>query len=252
MHTRRTIIILILLGCLFAPVAAQAPAPVIPDISLNIGASGGEVQDVSNSIQILFILTVLSLAPAIIMLATSFSRIVIVLGFTRHALGTQQIPPNSVLIGLALFLTAFTMAPVWKAVDTQAVQPYLAHRITYKDALTRAMYPIRDFMFRQTRESDLTLFVEMANIQQPRTQADIPSWVLVPAFVIGELRTAFTMGFLIFIPFVVIDLVVATILMSMGMMMMPPVLISLPCKIMLFVLIDGWALIAQSLVHSFH
>ncbi|HOS43653.1 MAG TPA: flagellar type III secretion system pore protein FliP, partial [Armatimonadota bacterium] len=230
MPTRLTICIIVLLGCLFAPVAAQAPTPAIPDISLTIGNSGGEVQDVSNSLQMLFILTVLSLAPAIIMLATSFSRIVIVLGFTRQALGAQQIPPNSVLIGLALFLTAFTMAPVWTAVDAQAVQPYLAHQLTYKDALTRAMYPIRDFMFRQTRESDLTLFVEMARIEQPRTRADIPSWVLVPAFVIGELRTAFTMGFLIFIPFVVIDLVVATILMSMGMMMMPPVLISLPCK----------------------
>jgi flagellar biosynthetic protein FliP len=250
MKSRFGILIILLLLCVISPVAAQAPA--IPDIALRIGAGGGEVQDVSNSLQILFMLTVLSLAPAIVMLTTSFSRIVIVLGFTRHALGTQQIPPNSVLIGLALFLTAFTMAPVWQNVDQQAVQPYLAKQISYKDALTRAIYPIRAFMFRQTRESDLTLFVEMAHIDKPRTQADIPSWVLVPAFVVGELRTAFTMGFLIFIPFVVIDLVVATILMSMGMMMMPPVLISLPCKIMLFVLIDGWALIAQSLVHSFH
>lgn len=244
---RYSILLLVLLAL---PLAAQSPA--IPDVSLRIGQGTGDTQGVSSSLQIIFLLTILSLAPAIIMLVTSFSRIVIVLGFIRHALGTQQIPPNSVLIGLALFLTAFTMAPVWQAVDTQALQPYLAKQIGYKDAITRATLPLRGFMFRQTRESDLKVFVDMSNIAAPHTQADIPTYVLVPAFIIGELRTAFTMGFLIFIPFVVIDLVVATILMSMGMMMMPPVLVSLPCKIMLFVLIDGWALVAQSLVHSFH
>jgi len=241
---------LVVCSLLVIPVLAQAPVTV-PNVSLNIGNAQGP-QDVSTSLQIIFLLTVLSLAPAIIMLVTSFARIVIVLGFTRSALGTQAIPPNSVLIGLALFLTAFTMAPIWQQVNTAALQPYMDRQIDHTTAMQRATLPIRAFMFRQTRESDLEAFVNMAKMPRPRTQADIPTYVLVPAFIIGELKTAFTMGFLIFIPFVIIDLVVATVLMSMGMMMMPPVLVSLPCKIMLFVLIDGWALIAQGLVTSFH
>ena len=245
---RRGATALLLLAVL--PALAQAPMAV-PNVSLNIGNGNGP-QDVSTSLQIIFLLTILSLAPAIIMLLTSFARIVIVLGFTRSALGTQAIPPNSVLIGLALFLTAFTMAPIWQQVNDNALQPYLQHRINHTTALQRASLPVRAFMFRQTRESDLRAFVSMAKMPRPRTQADVPTYVLVPAFIIGELKTAFTMGFLIFIPFVIIDLVVATVLMSMGMMMMPPVLVSLPCKIMLFVLIDGWALIAQGLVTSFH
>lgn len=237
--------------CCFILLPALAQAPAVPNINLSIG-QGKDVGNISSSLQIILMLTVLSLAPAIIMLVTSFARIVIVLGFTRTALGTQAIPPNSVLIGLALFLTAFTMAPVWQTVNTNAVQPYLAHKIDYQSAVQQATLPIRDFMFRQTRETDLEAFVGMAKIKQPRTRADVPTFVLVPAFIIGELKTAFTMGFFIFIPFVIIDLVVATVLMSMGMMMMPPVLISLPCKIMLFVLIDGWSLIAHGLVMSFH
>lgn len=230
---------------------ALAQAPVMPNINVSIG-QGKDVSNVSSSLQIILLMTVLSLAPAIIMLVTSFARIVIVLGFTRTALGTQAIPPNSILIGLALFLTAFTMAPVWQKVNSDALQPYMQHRIDYQSAVQHATLPIREFMFRQTRESDLEAFVSMSKVKRPRTRADVPTYVLVPAFIIGELKTAFTMGFFIFIPFVIIDLVVATVLMSMGMMMMPPVLISLPCKIMLFVLIDGWALIAQGLVTSFH
>lgn len=228
---------------------AQAPVPAIPSVSLNVGAGHGG--DLSGSLQVVLLLTILSLAPAIITLLTSFTRIVIVLGFTRSALGVQQLPPNSVLIGLALFLTAFTMAPVWQAVYTDAYQPYTAHQIDLQTAQLRAIAPIRAFMFRQTPESDLRLFVQISKIPQPKTLADIPTYVLAPAFIIGELKIAFTMGFLIYIPFIIIDLVVATALMSMGMMMMPPVLISLPCKIMLFVLIDGWSLIAGSLVTSF-
>jgi flagellar biosynthetic protein FliP len=170
----------------------------------------------------------------------------------RTALGTQQIPPNSVLVGLALFLTAFTWAPVWERVNTEALQPYLSKKVSYDVAFTRAMLPVRDFMFRQTRERDLALFVELSHMPRPRTRADVQTHVLVPAFLISEMKTAFTMGFLLFIPFVVIDLVVASILMSMGMMMMPPVLVSMPCKIMLFVLVDGWAMLAQTLVQSFH
>ena len=220
--------------------------------TLRPGIDGRGPDNLAASLQIILILTVLSLAPAIIMMLTSFARIVIVLGFTRVALGTQQIPPNSVLIGLALFLTAFTMAPIWQQVNANALQPYLAHQINYETAIQRATLPIRGFMFRQTRENDLALYVGLAKLERPRTQADVPTYVLIPAFITGELKTAFTMGFLIFIPFVIIDLVVATVLMSMGMMMMPPMLISLPCKIMLFVLIDGWSLIAQGLVTSFH
>lgn len=242
---------ILLLSVAALPTVAQAPAAPIPNINLSIGQGQG-AGDVSTSLQIIFLLTVLSLAPAIIMLVTSFARIVIVLGFTRSALGTQAIPPNSVLIGLALFLTAFTMAPVWQDVNTRALQPYLEHKIDYQTAVQRASQPVRDFLFRQTRESDLGLFVGMAKIPRPRTRADVPTYVLVPAFIISELKTAFTMGFFIFIPFVIIDLVVATVLMSMGMMMMPPVMISLPCKIMLFVLINGWSLIASGLVTSFH
>ncbi|HEX2949347.1 MAG TPA: flagellar type III secretion system pore protein FliP, partial [Armatimonadota bacterium] len=238
---RRTVVILtlILLTFLAIPAIAQAPSLAVPDINLNIGNSHGP-QDLSSSLQIILILTVLSLAPAIIILLTSFTRIAIVLAFTRNALGTQQIPPNAVLIGLALFLTSFTMAPVWKQIDSTALRPYMAHHISYDIAMQRAILPVRAFMFNQTRESDLAVFVNLAKIPRPRTRVDIPTYVLIPAFVIGELKTAFTMGFLIFIPFVIIDMVVATVLMSMGMMMMPPMMISLPCKLMLFVLIEGW------------
>jgi flagellar biosynthetic protein FliP len=228
---------------------ALAQAPVMPNINVSIG-QGKDVSNVSSSLQIILLMTVLSLAPAIIMLVTSFARIVIVLGFTRTALGTQAIPPNSILIGLALFLTAFTMAPVWQKVNSDALQPYMQHRIDYQSAVQHATLPIREFMFRQTRESDLEAFVSMSKVKRPRTRADVPTYVLVPAFIIGELKTAFTMGFFIFIPFVIIDLVVATVLMSMGMMMMPPILVSLPCKILLFLLINGWSLIASSLVTS--
>ncbi|HEX2951328.1 MAG TPA: flagellar type III secretion system pore protein FliP [Armatimonadota bacterium] len=245
------VLLLVILSFVTLPVIAQAPSISIPNVNLNIGQSHGP-QDLSSSLQIVLILTILSLAPSIIILLTSFTRIVIVLGFTRSALGTQQIPPNAVLIGLALFLSAFTMAPVWHKIDTNAVQPYLAHKVSYDVALQQAMLPVRAFMFNQTRETDLALFVNLAKIPRPRTRVDVPTYVLIPAFVIGELKTAFTMGFLIFIPFIIIDMVVATTLMSMGMMMMPPMMISLPCKLMLFVLIDGWQLIVQSLVTSFH
>ena len=244
--------LVVLLAVCAAPVFAQGAAPAVPAINLSIGGQSKGPGDISTSLQIIFLLTVLSLAPAIVMLVTSFARIAIVLGFTRVALGTQAIPPNSVLIGLALFLTAFTMAPVWQQVNTQSLQPYMAKQIDSQAALAKAQLPLREFMFRQTPEGDVETFMNMAKLPQPMTRADVPTYVLVPAFIISELKTAFTMGFFIFIPFVIIDLVVATVLMSMGMMMMPPTMISLPCKIMLFVLIDGWALITQGLVASFH
>jgi len=250
-YLKRMLWVCVMALFVIAPGFAQVKSGAIPGVTLNIGA-GQNGGDLNSSLQILILLTVLSLAPAIIALLTGFTRIVIVLGFTRSALGTQQVPPNSVLIGLALFLTAFTMAPVGRAIYTEAYQPYIAHRIGIEAAQQRAMAPLRAFMLRQTPESDLLLFVNIAKIPRPATLAEVPTYVLVPAFVVGELKIAFTMGFLIYIPFVIIDLVVAAALMSMGMMMMPPVLISLPCKIMLFVLIDGWSLVASSLVTSFH
>ncbi len=231
---------------------AYAQLSPLPPISVNIG--GGNPQapaQLSSSLQILLLLTVLSLAPAIITMLTSFARTVIVLSFTRSALGAQQVPPNSVLVGLALFLTAFTMAPVWKQIDHDAIQPYASHAVTYQVALTRGMQPLRQFMFRQVRQSDLALFVDMSGLPAPRTPDDVPTYVLAPAFIISELKTAFIMGFTIFIPFIVVDMVVASILMSMGMMMMPPVLISLPCKLLLFIMMDGWHLITKGLLSSF-
>jgi len=241
-----------LLVCLVCCAGVQAAEPLaIPRLSLGVEAAKSP-QEVSLSLQILLLLTVLSLAPALVTMVTSFARIAIVLSFTRSALGAQQIPPNSVLIGLALFLTMFTMAPVWNRVNQDALQPYMAHKISYQEAMDKASVPVRDFLFRQTRESDLALFLKMGKLPRPHDRSEVPTYVLVPAFIVGELKTAFTMGFMIFIPFLVIDMVVATTLMSMGMMMMPPALISLPCKIMLFVLVDGWHLVVQSLVTSFN
>ncbi len=223
----------------------------IPKISFGVEAAKGP-QDVSVSLQILLLLTVLSLAPALLIMVTSFTRIVIVLAFIRSALGTQQIPPTQVLIGLALFLTLFVMAPVFGQINDKAIKPYTAHQISFNQAYDNASQPIRQFMFKQTREKDLALFVYLAKMKQPRTQADIPTYVLIPSFIISELRAAFIIGFLIFIPFLIIDMVVASILMSMGMLMVPPVMISLPLKILLFVLVDGWHLITRALVMGYH
>jgi len=210
------------------PVSAAA-APDEPTFSITLGSTA-DPQALPLTLQILALLTLLALAPALVIMVTSFTRILIVLSFTRSALGTQQIPPNMVLVGLALFLTVFTMAPVWRTVNEQALQPYLRHEIGYQMASTRAIAPLRDFMLRQTDEPDLALFVKLGKLARPKKPDDIPTYVIIPAFMVGELKRAFTMGFMIFLPFVVIDMVVATILMSMGMMMMPPVVISLPCN----------------------
>lgn len=207
--------------------------------------------DLVLGLQLLVLLTVLSLAPAILTLMTSFVRIVIVLSFARTAIGVPQLPPNQVLLGLALFLTAFIMAPVWQQVNDTAVQPYLRNELPLSEAIERGMEPLRGFMLRQTREKDLALFVNLAKLPRQRNPSDIPTHVLVPAFVISELKTAFQMGFIILVPFLIIDMVVSSTLMSMGMMMLPPVTISLPFKILLFVLVDGWHLIVQNLVASF-
>jgi flagellar biosynthetic protein FliP len=226
-------------------------ATPLPSLSLGIGQSTGP-HDVSLTLQVLFLLTVLSLAPAILMLTTSFTRIVIVLGFLRQALGTQQIPPNQVILGLALFLTFFNMNPVFSQVNDTALQPYLRGELKQDVALTKALEPMRGFMFRQTRQKDLALFVYLSKSPRPATPEDVPSLVLIPAFVLSELKTAFQMGFLIYIPFLIVDMVVASTLMSMGMLMLPPVTISLPFKILLFVMIDGWHLIVRSLMTSFN
>ena len=208
-------------------------------------------QDVAATLQILGLLTVLTLAPAILMLMTSFTRIVIVLSFVRQAIGTQMMPPNQVIVGLALFLTFFVMAPVAGDINTTALQPYAQGQITQAVAFERAQEPLRKFMFKQTRQKDLALFVSMAKMERPRRPSDIPTHVLIPAFIISEMKTAFQIGFVIYLPFLVIDMVVASILMSMGMMMLPPIMISLPFKLILFVLVDGWHLLSRGLVSSF-
>ena len=206
----------------------------------------------STPVQILVLLTLLTLLPGILFAVTGFTRILIVLGFVRNALGTATAPPNQVLVGIAFFLTLFVMAPTLRKIDTQAVKPYMAHTISEKAALERAAEPLRTFMFKQTRTTDLALFINLSHGKRPRTRADVPTHVLVPAFIISELKTAFQIGFLIYLPFLIIDMVVASTLTSMGMMMLPPALISLPFKILLFVLVDGWHLVIQSLIASFH
>ncbi|AYA75430.1 MULTISPECIES: flagellar type III secretion system pore protein FliP [Robertmurraya] len=213
--------------------------------------NGSDPENVSTSVRLLLMLTVLSLAPSILVLMTSFVRIVIVLSFVRTALATQQMPPNQVLIGLALFLSFFIMAPTFQEVNDQALTPLFNEEINLEEAYSRASLPLKEFMSAHTRQKDLALFLEYSKAERPETVADIPLTTLVPAFAISEIKTAFQIGFMIFIPFLVIDMVVASVLMSMGMMMLPPVMISLPFKILLFVLVDGWYLVVKSLLDSF-
>ncbi len=230
--------------------AIAQPLFPIPDINLQVGTAE-DPQQLVGTLQLLLLLSVLSLAPAFIILMTSFTRIVIVLAFVRNALATQQIPPTQVVIGLALFLTFFVMSPVWAQISEQAVRPYLAEEISFEEAVERGGQPLREFMLNHTREKDLALFLEVARLESPQERAETPFSALIPAFVISELKTAFQMGFIIFVPFLVLDMVVASVLMSMGMFMLPPVIVSLPFKILLFVLVDGWHLVVQSLVQSF-
>ena len=207
--------------------------------------------DSSNAVQLLLLVGGISLVPALLFTVTGFTRILIVLGFIRTGLGTPTAPPNQVLVGIALFLTIFVMAPTFNEIKKEAVDPLREGRISQEAALERAEGPMREFMFDQTRAKDLALFAKLAKIDKPETRADIPTYVLIPAFIISELKTAFQIGFLIFLPFLIIDLVISSTLMSMGMMMLPPVFISLPFKILLFVLVDGWNLVARSVVESF-
>jgi flagellar biosynthetic protein FliP len=208
--------------------------------------------DGGNAVQLLILIGAVTLVPAMLFCVTGFTRILVVLGFIRTGLGTPTAPPNQVLIGIALFLTIFVMAPTFTAVKTDAIDPLTKGQISQAQALDRGQKPLREFMFRQTRTKDLALFVKLAKIDRPKTRADVPTHVLIPAFIISELKTAFQIGFLIFLPFLVIDLVVGSTLMSMGMVMLPPTFISLPFKILLFVLVDGWDLVTRSLVESFH
>ncbi|GIO29989.1 MULTISPECIES: flagellar type III secretion system pore protein FliP [Paenibacillus] len=225
-------------------------ADPIPNIDIQVGDSGGKPS--TSSLSILLLVTVISIAPALLVLMTSFTRIVVVLGFVRTSLGTQQTPPNQVLVGLALFLTLFVMTPTFSSINDVALQPYLKGEITQTQALDKAAEPMKKFMFSQTREKDLLLFMKYTKTEKPKTYKDIPLTVMVPAFAISELKTAFQMGFMIFIPFLIIDIVVSSTLMAMGMMMLPPVMISLPFKILLFVLVDGWYLVVKSLLMSFN
>jgi flagellar biosynthetic protein FliP len=208
--------------------------------------------DGGNALQLLLLVGGLSLIPAALFTLTGFTRILIVLGFIRTGLGTPTAPPNQVLVGIALFLTIFVMMPTFTKINDEAIKPLRAEKISQTEAIHRAEGPMREFMFDQTRTKDIALFAKLAKLERPKTRADIPTYVLIPAFIISELKTAFQIGFLIFLPFLVIDLVVSSTLMSMGMMMLPPVFISLPFKILLFVLVDGWNLVTQSIVESFH
>ena len=246
---KRMLPLLAALAALLLPVFASAAAPGIPAVVVE-GQPGG--QSYSLTLQLLILMTAVTLLPSILLMMTAFTRIVIVLAILRQAIGAGQAPPNQVLVGLALFLTFFVMAPVISTINTEAVQPYMAGTIETTEALQRAVVPLKQFMLEQTRESDIATFVGIAGGEGYDSPQDVPLSILVPAFVTSELKTAFLIGFLIFIPFVIIDLVVASVLMSMGMMMLSPVLISLPFKLMLFVLVDGWGLIMGTLAASFY
>lgn len=243
-------VLLFAMVALFAGTLAAKAQVSIPNINISMGEADTP-QEFSKGLQILIWLTVLTLAPSIFILTTSFTRIVIVLSITRQAMGVAQLPPAQVIVGLAMMLTFFVMSPTISQINEQAFQPYMDGQVTQKVALQKGLEPLREFMFRQTEESDLALFVKMAKLDKPSTTDDIPTYVLMPAFVISELKTAFKIGFMIFIPFLVIDIVIASILVSMGMMFLPPVMISMPFKIILFVMVDGWGLIAESLITGF-
>ena len=239
----------------FALTVAYANGPgtsglSLPSLSLSFPQSN-KPADMVAVLRIVVLLTVLTLAPAILILMTSFTRIVVVLSFLRQSLGTQQMPPNQLIVGLALFLSFFVMAPTWKVISSDALEPYMQEKIPQDVALRRAEAPLRTFMMSQTREKDLELFLSLSQMPKPQTKEDVPTYVLIPAFVVSELKTAFQIGFMLYLPFLVLDMVVASVLMAMGMMMLPPMMISLPFKILLFVLVDGWELVVGSLVKSF-
>jgi len=257
----RLLLMSLIIVCIIAiPVNAEpvddtgtsGTATVLDDILPKLGESLTDTPEkTASTIQLLLLLTVLTLVPSILVLMTGFTRIVIVMSFVRNAMGTQQMPPNQVLIGLSLFLTLFLMSPVITEVYDKAYQPMIRNEITQEDALENAMQPIRNFMFKQTRNKDLELFLNLAKQENPESLEEIPSSVLIPAFITSEIKTAFQIGFWLYLPFIIIDMVVASTLMSMGMMMLPPVMISMPFKILLFILVDGWNLVVEGLIKGF-
>jgi len=246
----RFVIPLIILLITLTACAAWAEPVSIPTVSVGIGKAS-KPGDVATVLQIFFLITILSLAPGLLIMTTSFTRVVVVLSFLRGAIGTQQAPSNQIVIGLALFLTFYVMSPVWQQINTDAFKPYKAGQLTQEQAIDKAALPLRKFMLSQVREKDLALFLSLSKMPRPKNRDEIPTLTIIPAFMISELQTAFQIGFLIYIPFLVVDMVVASVLMSMGMMMLPPVMISLPFKILLFILVDGWALVIGSIVKSF-
>lgn len=253
---RNILLLAVALVVILSQAASAAPAPNLPELPLPalnvaVGAASGP-QDVVLTLQIVALITILSMAPAILLMVTSFTRILIVLGFVRSAIGLQQTPPNQVISSLALFLTIFTMTPVWRDIYENAFVPYVREELPASEAFEKTVEPLRKFMLGQTREKELSLMVRLSGDPQPNNQDDVRTMVLIPAYVLSELKTAFQMGVVIYIPFIVIDMIVSCILMSMGMMMLPPSMISLPFKILLFVMADGWSLIIASLVTSFN
>ncbi len=241
---------LILISSVLLSGCAENPQLSAPGVTLSVDPAGGPEQ-VSTGVQLLVLVTVLTMAPTILLLTTSFTRIVIVLSLLRNAIGSPTIPPNQVLVGLSLLLTFFIMSPVYTKINEEALQPYINKEIDQETALERAMRPVRTFMFTQTRPKDIELFLSISGEGRPQTLEDIPTASLLPAFVISELRTAFIMGFVLYVPFLIIDMVISSVLLAMGMMMLPPSLISLPFKLLLFIMIDGWYLITRSLTLSF-
>lgn len=242
--------------CLFLvtfllPGLAHAAGPTLPEFSLTMSGGSPEPEKVSMLLEILFALTVLSLAPAIMLTVTSFTRIIIVFHFIRQAMGVQQLPPTQILASLAIFMSVVIMLPVGRQINDTALQPYLEEKIGFTEALDKAQHPLREFMFKHTREKDLSIFYSIAKMDRPKNKDEVPTIMLAAAFVISELKTGFTIGFLLYIPFLILDMVVSSILLAMGMMMLPPMMVSMPFKILLFVMVDGWTLLIGSLVNSF-
>lgn len=240
-----------LVTCVLLAIPAICAAITLPTVNLGL-TQAESPQQVSTALQILLVITIISVAPSIILMTTCFTRIVIVLGFLRQAMGTQNMPPTQIILGLSLFLSFFVMSPTLAKINETALQPYMAEQISQGEALEKAIIPLRTFMFSQVRESELSLMTELTLDGEPANEDDVPTMTLIPAFMLSELKLAFQMGFMIYIPFLVIDMIVASILMSMGMMMLPPVIISMPFKLLLFVLVDGWNLIVGSLIKSFN
>lgn len=244
-------VLLLLALCFFSEQSfAQGKTIPLPKIGIDVGTADSP-KDVSVTMQMLLLLTVLSLAPSIMIMTTSYLRLIVVFHFLKTALGTQQMPPSQMLAGVALFITFFIMAPTWTKVNNEAIKPYMDGKMTMEAAYDKGIEPIRQFMFRNVRDADLELFIGLSNMPRPKTRQDLPTYVLVPAFAISELRAGFIIGFFLFIPFLMVDMIVSSVLMSMGMMMLPPMLVSLPFKILLFILVDGWNLIIGSVVRSF-